>query len=80
MIECQVDVVERVANLVGDGSGQPADDRAFLRLMKLHLELARTGQFSRHLIERRSERSHFVKTISRNLNVEVSACDLSRCG
>src|SRR5690349_14109140 len=76
MIECQVDVIERVPNLVCDRSGEAADDRAFLRLVKLHLELARAGEFPCHFVEGRSERSHFIEAISRNLNVEVSAGDL----
>src|SRR5829696_863241 len=78
MIECQVDVIERVTNLMCDCRGEPSDHCAFLGLMKLSLELAGAREFRSHLVECGSECAHLVESIGGHLNIEVAAGDFSR--
>src|SRR5829696_347790 len=80
MIERQVDVVERIPDLVCDGGSEPANDCAFFSLVKLSFKLASTAEFRSHLVEGRSECAHLIESISRHLDVEVSACHFPRCG
>ncbi len=80
MIEREVDVVERVANLVCDCGGESSDYRAFLGLVQLTFEFARACEFRGHLVEGGSERAHLIESIGRHLHVEVTAGDLSRRG
>src|SRR5690242_9548893 len=80
MVQRQINVIERVANLVSNGGREPADDCAFLSLVKLCFELTRATEFRRHLVEGGGERSHFIDSIGRHLHIEVAAGHLSRRG
>ena len=44
MVQRKIDVVQRIADLVGDGRSQPAHHRSFFDLMKLRLQFARASQ------------------------------------
>src|ERR1044072_9911771 len=72
MIECQVNVVERISNLVSDCCCEPAVNRALLRLMQLQLELARASELRSHFIKGARERSHLVEAVCRHLFIRVS--------
>src|ERR1043165_3667480 len=78
MIERQVDVVERITNLVSDGCCKPADDRAFFSLMKLHFEFARAAELRSHLIKGAGECSHLVEPVCGHLYLEVATSDFAR--
>jgi len=78
MIEREIDVVERVSNLVRDGGGEPSDDGAFLCLVQLRFQLARASEFRCHLVEGGRECAHLVAPFGLDLDVEVSRGDVSR--
>src|SRR5688572_18695591 len=78
MIEREIDVVERISDLVRDGGGEPSDDGAFLSLVQLRFQLARSSEFCRHLVEGSCKCAHLVATFARDLDVEVSGGDVSR--
>ena len=78
VIKREVNVIERIANLMRDRRRKPSDHCAFLGLMKLSLELASAAEFRSHLVEGGGERTHLVESIGRHLNIEVAARNLSR--
>src|SRR5215217_6013450 len=80
MIERQVNVVEWIANLVRDRCCEPSDNRAFLRLVQLRLELACASEFCSHLVERTGECAHLIESISRHLDVKITTRHFLRRG
>ena len=79
MIERQVDVIQRVSNLVRDGRREPADDDGFLSIVKLCLQLARAPKFHSHLIEQSGQLSHLIPPLrSANAIGKVTAGNTPR--
>src|SRR5690242_6803895 len=75
VIQREVNVVQRITNLVRDRGGQTTNYSALLCLMELKLEFASASEFGGHLVERRCERAHLVPAFGVNLNLEVPAGD-----
>src|ERR1700741_473108 len=80
MIECEVDVVEWISNLVRDCCCKAADDGSFFGQMKLRFKLASAGELASHFIKRAGECSHLVEPRYWNLHVEVATGDFPSSG
>src|SRR5258708_608084 len=73
MVERQIDVIERIAYLMGDGRAEPSDYRRFLGLLQLGLEVVFLTKLSRHFIKPRREPAYLVASICiGNPNVKIS--------
>ena len=77
MIEREVDVVERITNLVSDSCRQPADHRAFFCLMQLHFKLARAAELGSHFIKGAGECSHLIEPVCWYLHIKIATSDFS---
>src|SRR5713101_1742327 len=79
MIERQVDIIQRIANLMRDRRREPAHDGCFFRVVKFCFQLARPAEFYRHLIELLSQRAHLVlPPAGGNSKRKISASDAPR--
>src|ERR1700730_18387887 len=72
MVQRKIDVIQRIANLVGDGRSQAAHYGSFFNLVKPCLQFARASKPRDHLVERRRESAHFIAAVWENMNAEVS--------
>src|SRR5205085_4336506 len=79
MIEREVDVVERVAHLMCDGGGEPADNGRAFRLMELRFEFAQAPKARDHLVEDAGERAHLVGAAGGgHAKIEIAGRDTPR--
>ena len=62
MIESEIDVIERVANLMSNRCRESAYDRPLLSFMQLSFEFSSTRELRGHLVERGRKLPHFIAT------------------